>query len=210
MLTYLTTWSTKCADQLMFNEQGNTKHHEAIHYSQSFCSLTLPYGKDNIQLMTTVNHKGSERRATFDTPPSHTAWQSQQGWGEACSVCGGWGRRPLPAVHNDQTKMRLYKMTVLIIIQVSITSRGRIKSHPGFQGKQQGRNQKIPVQTWSGNTSLEIFLNALFRTKKTHGIFSFSESITKQCFTAHFLNQFSYPSRNQTSNLNTLYLSILL
>lgn len=165
-LTHLTTLSAKCADQLMFNEQGNTMHHEAIHYSQSFCSLMLPYDKDNIQLMTTVNHKGSERRASFNTPPSHTAWWSQQGWGKACSVCGGWGRRPLPAAHNDQSKMILYETTVLIIIQVSITSHGRIKSHPGIQGKQQGRNQKIPVQTWSGNISFEIFLNALFWTKK--------------------------------------------
>lgn len=45
--------------------------------------------------------------------------------------------------------------------------------------------------------------------RKTHGIFSFSESIAKQCFTAHFLNQYSVSQVEIRCQISILLSSIL-
>lgn len=105
-----------------------------------------------------------------------------------CFVTGGSGRRSLPALHND---------LLLPVVGFNPTWGSTERT------RAENRKQEVEISVWKG-----FYMPCSEPEKKKKGIFSFSESTTKYCFTAHFLNQFSYLSGNQISNLNALHLSI--
>lgn len=102
------------------------------------------------------------------------------------------------------------KMSVLIVISDSL-----IRSVVGLNPRQgSGESSRAEIRKYQCKHEGEIPVLKCFwmlysEPRKANRIFSFSESITKYCFTALFLDLFSYPSGNQIPNLNTLYLSIL-